>query len=87
MKHYQAGAFFGAVVGLLVYLFVPIYSDLGPASILPTGNVVSNDAAYNSYVSNLPFSIFIWLALEVLGVAAGIIGQMIIRKNSIKGLQ
>jgi len=86
MKHYQAGAFFGAVIGLLIYLFVPIYSDLGQASILPTGNVVSSNTSYNSYVSNLPFSIFIWLALEGLGICAGIVGQMIIRKNVLKGL-
>ena len=85
MKRYQAGAFFGAMIGLLVYLFVPIYSDLGPASILPTGNVVSSNAAYNTYISNMPFSVIIFLTLELLGISAGIVGQIIIGKNT-KGL-
>ena len=86
MKHYQSGAFFGAVVGLLVYLFVPIYSDIGEASILPTGNVVLNALSYNKYVSNLPFSVFTFLSLEILGIAAGILGQIIIKKNTKKEL-
>ena len=80
MKDYRAGAVFGALGALLVYMTVPIYSDSGPASILPTGNVALSSAAYDKYISNLPFSVFIGLGLVILGIAAGIIAQIILRK-------
>ena len=76
----KEGAYAGAIVAFFVYLMLPIYGDNGaPASILPTGNVVSDETAFNNYVSNLPFSTIIFLSLEILGVSVGIASQMVIR--------
>lgn len=76
----KEGAYAGAVIALLVYFMLPIYAPNGePASLLPTGNVVSDPAAYRSYVANLPFSMIIFFALEILGISAGMASQMVLR--------
>ena len=77
----KEGAYFGAIVALLVYFMLPIYnSDGTPASIMPTGNVVSSTTGFNTYVTNLPFSTIIFFALEILGVSIGIAAQMVLKK-------
>ena len=77
----KEGAYFGALIALLVYFMLPIYGNNGaPATIFPTGNAVSDPAAFNNYVSNLPFSMLIFFALEVLGVSVGVASQMVLRK-------
>ena len=76
----KEGAYVGAIVAFFVYLFLPIYGDNGaPASILPTGNVVSDENAFNNYVSNLPLSTIVFFALEILGVSLGIVAQSVFR--------
>ena len=77
----KEGAYAGAIVAFFVYMMLPIYGDNGaPASILPTGNVVSDENAFNNYVSNLPLSTIIFFALEILGVSVGIVAQSVFRK-------
>ena len=77
----KEGAYLGAIIAFFVYLMLPIYGDNGaPASILPTGNVVSDENAFNSYVTNLPFSTIVFFALEILGVSVGIAAQSVLRK-------
>ena len=77
----KEGAMIGAIAALLVYFMLPIYGDNGqPASLLPTANVVSDSASLSSYVSNLPFSMIIFFALEILGVSIGVTAQMVFRK-------
>ena len=77
----KEGAYIGALVALLVYFMLPIYGDNGtPASIIPTGNAVSSTTGFSTYVSNLPFSMLIFFALEILGVSIGITAQMVLRK-------
>ena len=77
----KQGAYFGAIVALIVYVMLPIYGDNGaPANILPTGNVVSSTTGFSTYVSNLPFSMIIFFALIILGISAGITAQMVFRK-------
>ena len=76
----KEGAYIGALVALLVYFMLPIYGENGmPAKILPTANVVSNSGSLNVYVSNLPYSMLIFLALEVLGVSVGIASQLVLK--------
>ena len=76
----KEGAYLGAIIAFFVYLMLPIYGDNGaPASILPTGNVVSDENAFNNYVSNLPLSTIIFFALEILGVSVGIAAQSMFR--------
>ena len=83
----KEGAYIGAIVAFFVYLFLPIYGDNGaPASILPTANVVSDAGYFNSYVNNLPFSMAVFFALEILGVSLGIAAQMVF-KNTYKPKQ
>lgn len=73
----KEGAYLGAIVAFFVYLMLPIYGDNGqPASVIPTGNVVSSTTGFSAYVSNLPFSIVVFFALEILGVSLGIAAQM-----------
>ena len=68
----------GALIALIVYFMLPIYGNDGmPATVIPTGNVVSSTTGFSTYVSNLPFSTLIFLSLEVLGVSLGIAAQMI----------
>lgn len=77
----REGAYIGALVALLVYFMLPIYGDNGaPASIVPTGNAVSDPAVFNGYVSNLPFSMLIFFALEILGISVGIASQLVLKK-------
>ena len=77
----KEGAYIGAIVGLLVYFLLPIYGENGtPASIIPTGNAVSSTTGFATYVSNLPFSMLIFFALEILGVSVGIVSQMVLKK-------
>ena len=77
----KEGAYAGAIVAFFVYLMLPIYGDNGaPASILPTGNVVSDENAFKNYVSNLPLSMIVFFALEILGVSLGIAAQSMFRK-------
>lgn len=79
----REGAYIGALVAFIVYFMLPIYGDNGvPATIVPTGNAVSDPTSFNQYVSNLPFSMLIFFALEILGISIGIAAQMIFRKNT-----
>lgn len=76
----KEGAYIGALVALLVYFMLPIYGNNGmPAKILPTANVVSNTGSFNVYVSNLPFSMLVFFALEILGISVGIAGQLVLK--------
>ena len=60
---------------------LPIYGDNGaPASVIPTANVVSDANSFNGYVNNLPFSLIVFFALEILGVSLGIGDQLVFRK-------
>jgi hypothetical protein len=77
----KEGAYIGALVTMLVYFMLPIYGEGGaPVSIIPTGNVVSNTGSFNVYVSNLPFSMLIFFALEILGISIGIVSQVLLRR-------
>lgn len=77
----KEGAYIGALAALLVYFMLPIYGDNGaPATVVPTGNAVSSPAAFNGYVSNLPFSMLIFFALELLGISVGIASQMVLKR-------
>lgn len=76
----KEGAYIGALIALLVYFMLPIYnSDGTPASIIPTGNVISSATGFSTYVSNLPFGMIVFFALEILGISVGIASQMILR--------
>ena len=76
----KEGAYAGAIIALLVYFMLPIYGPNGePASVIPTGDAVSDPAAFSGYVSNLPFSMIIFFALEILGVSVGIASQMMLK--------
>ena len=77
----KEGAYAGAIIAFLVYLMLPIYGDNGaPASVIPTANVISDGNSFNGYVSNLPFSMIIFFALEIMGISLGITAQMVLRK-------
>ncbi|MAG91544.1 hypothetical protein CMO83_02610 [Candidatus Woesearchaeota archaeon] len=81
----KEGAYIGALIAFLVYLMLPIYGDNGaPASIIPTANVVSDQNSFKGYVSNLPFSMIVFFALEILGISIGISAQMIFRQTYVK---
>lgn len=76
----REGAYIGALVAFLVYFMLPIYGDNGaPATIIPTGNAISSTTGFSTYVSNLPFSMLIFFALEIVGVSVGIASQMVLR--------
>ncbi|HLG24647.1 MAG TPA: hypothetical protein VI564_06995 [Candidatus Nanoarchaeia archaeon] len=78
----KEGAIAGALIALLVYFMLPIYSPDGiKASILPTGNVVSSDSARDSYFGNIPFSLMVFFALEILGISIGIVAQRAMSKS------
>jgi hypothetical protein len=78
----KEGAYIGAIIAFFIYLMLPIYGDGGvPASIIPTANVISDTTSFNNYVSNLPFSMIIFFALEILGVSLGIGAQMVFRNT------
>ena len=77
----KEGAYIGALIALLVYFMLPIYGENGGrASVVPTGDAVSTATGFSTYVSNLPFSMLIFFALEVLGVSIGIAGQMVLKR-------
>lgn len=77
----KEGAYIGALVAFLVYFMLPIYGDNGaPATIIPTGNVISSSTGFDTYVSNLPFSMIIFFALEILGISVGAASQMVLKK-------
>ena len=77
----KEGAYAGALVALLVYFMLPIYADNGaPAKIMPTGNAISDATGFSTYVSNLPFSMVVFFALEILGISVGAASQMILNK-------
>ena len=76
----KEGAYLGALVALLVYAMLPIYGNDGtPAKIIPTGNAVSSTTGFSTYVSNLPFSMVIFFALEILGISVGVTSQMVLK--------
>lgn len=77
----KEGAYIGALVALLVYFMLPIYGEGGsPAKIIPTGNAVSSTTGFATYVSNLPFGMIVFFALEILGISVGAASQMILKK-------
>ncbi|MBI2659572.1 hypothetical protein HYX07_00230 [Candidatus Woesearchaeota archaeon] len=76
----KEGAYAGALIALLVYFMLPIYTDSGPAKIIPTGNAISDTTGFSTYVSNLPFSMIMFFALEILGISVGAASQMILKK-------
>ena len=77
----KEGAYVGAIVALLVYFMLPINnSDGTSAKIIPTGYATSSPTGFATYVSNLPFSMVIFFALEILGVSVGIASQMLLKK-------
>ena len=76
----KEGVYIGALVALIVYFMLPIYGNDGaPAKIIPTGNVVSSADGFSSYVENLPYSMLIFFALEILGISIGIAAQMVLK--------
>lgn len=76
----REGAYIGALVAFVVYFMLPIYGDNGaPATIIPTGNAISSPTGFSTYLSNLPFSMLIFFALEIVGVSVGIASQMVLR--------
>ena len=77
----KEGAYAGALIALLVYFILPIYGDNGaPAKVFPTGNAISDTTGFATYVSNLPFSIIVFFALEILGISVGAASQVILKK-------
>ena len=77
----KEGAYIGALVALFVYFMLPIYGpNGGPATIIPTGETVSSTTGFSTYVSNLPFSMIIFFALEILGISFGIASQMVLKR-------
>ncbi|MBI2541546.1 hypothetical protein HYV80_02450 [Candidatus Woesearchaeota archaeon] len=83
----KEGAYIGALVALLVYFMLPIYGENGPAKIIPTGNAISDATGFATYVSNLPFSMVVFFALEILGISVGAASQMILKKSQENKLQ
>ena len=76
----KEGAYIGAIAALLVYIMLPIHNDYGePAKIIPTSYAVLSTTGFVTYVGNLPFSMLIFFALEILGISVGIASQMILR--------
>jgi len=77
----KEGALIGAMVALLVYFMLPMYGDNGaPVSIIPTGNAVSNPTGFSTYAANLPFSMVVFFALEIIGISVGISSQIVLRR-------
>lgn len=77
----KEGAYIGALAALLVYFMLPIHSDGGtPAKIIPTGYATSSPTGFATYVGNLPFSMIVFFALEIIGISVGIASQMILKK-------
>lgn len=77
----KEGAYIGAIVAFFVYLMLPIYGDNGvPVSIIPTGAAVSSTTGFSAYASNLPLSMVLFFALEIVGISVGIASQMIFKR-------
>ncbi len=76
----KEGAYIGALVALLVYFMLPIYENGVPATIVPTGNAVLSTTGFSTYVSNLPFSMLIFFALEIIGISVGIASQLVLKE-------
>lgn len=77
----KEGAYMGALVALLVYFMLPIYGENGaPAKIIPTGNAIFDTTGFSTYVNNLPFSMIVFFALEILGISVGAASQMILKR-------
>lgn len=77
----KEGALIGAMAALLVYFMLPMYGNNGaPVSIIPTGNAVSSPTGFSTYVTNLPFSMVVFFALEVIGISVGIASQIVLRR-------
>ena len=77
----KEGAYIGAIAALLVYFMLPIHNEDGtPAKIIPTGHAVSSTTGFVTYVNNLPFSMIIFFALEILGISVGVASQIVLRK-------
>ena len=75
------GIIIGAIIGIFLYMIMPIYSVQGEkASLLPTGNVVNDQSALARYVDAFPFSMMTFLILEVIGIGFGIIAEMYLKK-------
>ena len=76
----REGAYIGALAAFFIYIMLPIHNvDGTPASIIPTGQVVSSTTGFSTYVSNLPFSMLIFFALEILGISVGIASQFVLK--------
>jgi len=76
----KEGAYVGAIAAFFVYIMLPIYGDNGaPASIIPTGNAISSTTGFSTYVTNLPFSMIIFFALEIIGISVGAASQMVLK--------
>jgi hypothetical protein len=80
----KEGAYIGGVIALLVYFMLPIYSNGEAATVIPTGNVVSSPSSFGAYVSNLPYSMLIFFALEIVGISVGILAQRLLNKSTEK---
>ena len=81
----KEGAYIGALVALLVYFMLPLYGSNGEAAtVIPTGNVVSSPSSFGAYVSNLPYSMLIFFALEIIGISVGILAQRLLSKSTEK---
>ncbi len=77
----KEGAYIGAIAALLIYFMLPIHNNDGtPAKVIPTGYATSSTTGFATYVNNLPFSMIIFFALEVLGISVGVTSQMVLRK-------
>ena len=82
----KEGAYTGALVALLVYIMLPIYSpNGGPAiTLIPAGDAVLSTTGFSTYVSNLPFSMIVFFTLEIIGISVGIISQMVLKQTTKK---
>ena len=79
----REGAYIGAIVALVVYVLFPIHGNDGvPAAIVPTGAAITSTTGFTSYVNNLPFSMVIFFALEIMGISIGIAAQMVLRRHT-----
>src|SRR3989344_728267 len=81
----KEGAYIGGIIALLVYFMLPLYGSNGEAAtIMPTGNVVSSPSSFSAYVSNLPYSMLIFFALEIVGISVGMLAQRVLSKSTEK---
>jgi len=77
----KEGAYIGAIAALIIYFMLPIYGPNGaPATIVPTGNAISSTTGFSTYVTNLPFSMVLFFALEIMGISVGMASQAVLKK-------